>query len=48
MRNHIKDRANYKKKAQKVLNEEKKKRIGKKYRLVEVEKGCWKEVEVKD
>jgi hypothetical protein len=48
MKNWIKDRSTsyFKKIAKKVLNKEKEKRAGKKYKLVEVGKGIWKEVEV--
>jgi len=48
MNNWIKERSTsyFKKNAKKVLKEEKEKRVGKKYKLVEVGKGVWKEVEV--
>jgi len=46
MKNWIKERSNFKKNAKTVLNKEKEKRAGKKYKLVEVGKGVWKEVEV--
>jgi len=46
MKNWIKERSTsyFKKIAKKVLNKEK--RVGKKYKLVEVGKGVWKEVEI--
>jgi len=46
MNNWIKKRPTLKKNAKKVLDKEKEKRVGKKYKLVEVGKGVWKEVEV--
>jgi hypothetical protein len=48
MKNWIKERSTsyFNKIAKKVLNKEKEKRAGKKYKLVEIGKGVWKEVEV--